>query len=81
MENEKKLSLMRFWLIGTVVIVIAMVSVTAFFLTDVMGNLADTPGQGMAVFSTPQFWVTVAIAVVLSVAWYYIYKAILDRQS
>ncbi|MCH7663611.1 MAG: hypothetical protein IH859_07055 [Chloroflexi bacterium] len=81
MDNEKKLSMMRFWLVGTVVIVITMVSVAAFFLTEAMGNLADNPGQGMTVFSLPEYWMTVAIAVVLSVVWYFIYKAILDRQE
>ncbi|MEK6222599.1 MAG: hypothetical protein N2D54_10185 [Chloroflexota bacterium] len=80
MDNEKKLSMMRFWLIGTIVIVIAMVSTAAYFLTDTMGNLADNPGQGMAVFSTPQYWITVAIAIVLSVVWYFIYKGILGKQ-
>jgi uncharacterized membrane protein YjgN (DUF898 family) len=89
MENEAKLRMMRFWLAGTVIIVIGMVSIASYFLTNTVGSMtaealgdaADSANEGMAVFSTPQYWLTVAIAVVLSVVWYYIYKAILNRQS
>ena len=89
MENETKLKMMRFWLFGTVFIVIGMVSVVSYFLTstvgsmtaEVLGETAASANAGMAVFSTPQYWMTVAIAVALSVVWYYLYKAILNRQS
>jgi magnesium-transporting ATPase (P-type) len=89
MEIDKKLRMMRFWLAGTVIIVIGMVSIVSYFLTNTVGNMtaealgdaAVSGNEGMAVFSTPQYWMTVAIAIVLSVAWYYIYKAFLGRQE
>ena len=89
MENEKKLKMMRFWLVGTLIIVIGMVSIVSFFLTntvggmaaEAMGDAAGSASEGMAVFSTPQYWIAVAISIVLSVIFYYVYKGILDRQE
>ncbi|MDH3944570.1 MAG: hypothetical protein OEV06_10800 [Anaerolineae bacterium] len=69
MENEKKLNLMKFWLFGTFVIIFSAVSI---YVGGVLGT-------GLAIFSTWQFWLTVVIAVVLSVLWFYIYKAYLNR--
>ena len=69
MDTEKRLSLMRFWLFGTFIIVFAAV------LIYVGGAL----GLGLAIVKHLNFWIAVIVGAVLSVAWYYLYKWYITR--
>jgi uncharacterized membrane protein YvlD (DUF360 family) len=71
MDKQKQLALMRFWLFGTFVIIFASVTI----------YLGGALGLGLMIVKTFQFWLAFAIAAVLSVAMYFIYKAILDRRE
>jgi len=71
-DQETMLKLMRFWLFGTFVIVIAATTV-------LMGTI---PGLGgLALFGTLRYWLAVILTAVLCVAWYYIYKWYLGRKG
>jgi len=66
-ENTKLLNLMRFWLFGAFIIIAAAVIVAGFFI----------PG----LFSELNFWLGLAIAAVLCLIWYYIYKWWIGRSQ
>ena len=69
MDKQKQLAMMRFWLFGTFVIIFAAAAI----------YLGGAFGLGLAIVKTVQFWLAFVIAALLSVAMYFIYKAILDR--
>jgi hypothetical protein len=69
LDREKKLSLMRFWLFGTMLIVF---TATAVYLGGAIG-------LGLAIFAVPQFWLSLVLSVGLAVVWYYLYRAYLNR--
>lgn len=71
MNNEKKLGLMSFWLFGTFIIIVVAVSVFAYLVPEV----------GTRIFGELNYWIFVGSTLVLSVAWYYIYRAILGRDE
>ncbi len=70
MDKEKMLGLMRFWLFGTFVIVFSAVAIFA----------GGPLGLGLGIFSISEFWLAMAIAAVLCVVWYFIYKGYLDKK-
>ncbi|MBN2501575.1 MAG: hypothetical protein JXB38_12410 [Anaerolineales bacterium] len=71
MDKQKQLTMMRFWLFGTFVIIFAAATI----------YLGGALGLGLAIVKTIQFWLAFVIAAVLSVVMYFVYKAILDRQE
>ena len=68
-ENEKLLNLMRYWIFGTVVIVLVAVTVYAglFVGMNILGDLS--------------YWLYVVILVALGALWYYGYRWYLKRQE
>ena len=66
-EKAKLLGLMRFWLFGTFLILIATVLIIGFFI----------PGLTKELF----FWVGVVATAALCAAWYFIYKWYLGRKE
>ncbi len=72
-DKGKRLNLMRFWLFGTFVIVLAATfTFTFLWIAPVGANLADA-----AVTSLP-VWIFTAV---LAVAWYFGYKWWLGRSE
>jgi hypothetical protein len=69
-ENKKLLALMRFWIFGTVLIIIVAVTVYAAIW-----------GVGLLIFQELGYWTIVLVAVVLGIVWYYIYKWYLTRKK
>ncbi len=76
-EKEKKLDLMRFWLVGTFAILFAAFTFYFGVLANAFGLAFNVGGS---VFANVYYWVLVAIiAVLCAVAWY-IYKSYLDKK-
>jgi uncharacterized membrane protein len=71
-SNEKRLKLMRFWLVGTFVIIFAA---SAMF-SGYIGSAAGDPIGGM--LSSWPVWV---IAAVLCIGAYFGYKSFINRQQ
>jgi uncharacterized membrane protein YvlD (DUF360 family) len=69
MNEDKKLKLMKFWLFGTFVILVAAITVY-------MGMFA-----GMAVFSQWQYWLVVVIAAVLSIGSFFLYQGLINKKN
>ena len=69
MNEDKKLKLMKFWLFGTFVIVIAAVTVY-------LGMFA-----GLSLFSEWRYWLVVVIAAVLSIGSFFLYQGILNKKQ
>jgi len=70
-DLDKMLQLMRFWLFGTFVIIFAA---AAIYVGGVLGT-------GLLILGQWRFWVAMLIAAVLSVVWYYIYKAYISKKE
>lgn len=70
-DQEKMLRMMRFWLLGTFLIVFVAA------LVYVGGAL----GTGLLILGKLNFWLAFIIAAILCVVWYYIYKWYLGRNS
>jgi hypothetical protein len=70
-EISKKLSLMRFWLLGAYIII--LVAVTVYLIAGI--------GLGAAVLREINYWLAWVIVAVLFVAAYYGYKWYLNRQT
>jgi hypothetical protein len=70
-DKETMLTLMRFWLFGTFILVLVATTVLA----------GSVPGIGLAIFGQLRYWIGVLVAAVLCVAWYYIYKWYLDKRA
>jgi hypothetical protein len=66
-DKSKLLRLMRFWLIGTFLILLAAVLIVGL----------QIPG----LFSEPRFWIGVGVIAVLCGAWYFIYKWYIGRKQ
>jgi hypothetical protein len=67
-EKEKKINLMRYWIFGLFCIVFAAFSVYfGLFL-------------GSSLLTLPAYWFAIAIAAVLCVAAFYLYKWYLGRK-
>jgi uncharacterized membrane protein YvlD (DUF360 family) len=69
MNEDKKLKLMKFWLFGTFVIVIAAVTIY-------LGMFA-----GLSLFSEWRYWLVVVIAAVLSIGSFFLYQGIQNKKQ
>lgn len=70
-DKVKKLNLMKFWLFGTFIIIWAAALV----------YIGGVWGTGLAILGQLNFWLAVAVTMVLCVAWYYLYKWFLGRNE
>ena len=70
-ENTKKLSLMRFWLLGAYIII--LVAVTVYLFAGL--------GLGTPILREINYWLVWVIVAVLFVAAYYGYKWYINRQT
>ncbi len=71
MEKDNKLKLMRFWIFGTFIIVVA--SVTIY-----MGSIV---GTGTAIFREMRYWIAIIVSALLCCIWYYGYHKYLGRKE
>ncbi len=69
MEKENKLKLMRFWVFGIFIIIVAGATI----------YIGSVVGSGTAIFSEMRYWIAIIIAAFLSVLTYYAYTKYLDR--
>lgn len=69
MNEDKKLKLMKFWLFGTFVIVVAAITVYLGMFT------------GLAIFSEWRYWLVVVIAAVLSIGSFFLYQGLINKQK
>ena len=69
MNDDKKLKLMKFWLFGTFVILVAAITIY-------MGMFA-----GLDLFSKWQYWLVMVIAAVLSIGSFFLYQGMLNKQK
>jgi predicted permease len=70
-DQETMLKMMKFWLFGTFIIIIAA---TTVFIGGVLGT-------GLTILSQANYWFSVITTAVLCVLWYYIYRWYLGRSS
>jgi hypothetical protein len=70
-ENAKKLNLMRYWLVGAFIIILAAVTV----------YLVAALGLGAPILQEINYWLAWLIVAVLFVAAYYVYKWYINRQA
>lgn len=66
-ENEKKLRVMRFWVIGVFLIIVAAAISVGFAIPGLIREL--------------YFWLGVGLAAVLCAAWYLGYRAWIKRKT
>lgn len=71
MEKEKMLSLMRFWLFGTFILIFAATTIYA----------GGALGTGVLILREMNYWVAMIVTALLCVIWYYVYKWYLYRQE
>lgn len=71
MEKEKMLSLMRFWLFGTFILIFAATTIYA----------GGALGTGVLILREMNYWVAMIVTALLCVIWYYLYKWYLYRQE
>lgn len=69
MNEDKKLKLMKFWLFGTFVILVAAISIY-------LGMFA-----GLSLFAEWRYWLVVVIAAVLSIGSFFLYQGILNKKE
>ena len=69
-DTPKRLRVMRFWLIGVFLIILAALLTIGFVFQ----------GAGLALFRELYFWLGLIIAAVLIVAWYFLYKWWIGRK-
>ena len=71
MEKDKKLKLMRFWIFGTFVILVAGATI----------YIGSIVGTGTAIFREMRYWIAIIVSALLCVIWAYGYKMYLDRKE
>ncbi len=76
-EQEKKLKLMKFWLVGTFAILFAAFTFYFGVVAKVLGVVANTGGS---VFGNMYYWLFIAIIAVLTVAVWFGYKSYLNKK-
>jgi len=69
-EKDKLLGLMRFWLFGTFLIIVAAATIYA----------GGPLGTGLLIFKETNYWFAIGVAAVLCVGWYYLYKWYIGRK-
>ena len=71
MEKDNKLKLMKFWIFGTFVIIVAGVTI----------YVGSVVGTGTAIFREMRYWIAIIISAALCILWFYAYKMFLDRKE
>jgi len=70
MEKDKKLNLMRFWIFGTFIIVVAGATI----------YVGSVVGTGTALFREWRYWIAIVASVLICALCYYGYKAYQNRK-
>ncbi len=76
-EKEKKLKLMRFWLVGTFAIFFAAITIYFGALAQVVGVVVNANNS---IFTNLYYWIFIIILALLCVGAWYIYKKYLDKK-
>jgi len=71
MEKENKLKLMKFWIFGVFVIIVAGATI----------YIGSVVGAGTAIFLEMRYWIAIIASALLCVICYYGYKNYLDRKE
>jgi uncharacterized membrane protein YiaA len=71
MENDNKLKLMRFWIFGVFIIIVAG---TTIYIGSVVG-------AGTAIFSEMRYWIAIIVTALLCAISYFGYAQYLDRKE
>ena len=71
MENDKKLNLMKFWIFGTFIIIVAGITI----------YIGSVVGTGTAIFREMRYWIAIIVSALLCVICYYAYNKYLDRKK
>ncbi len=71
MEKDNKLKVMRFWIFGAFIIIVA--SATLY--------IGSVVGTGTAIFREMRYWIAIFISALLCVISYYGYHKYLDRKE
>ena len=71
MEKENKLKLMKFWVFGTFIIIVAGATI----------YIGIVVGTGIAIFLEMRYWIAIIISALLCGIWYYAYTKYLDRKE
>ena len=71
MEKDKKMKLMKFWIFGAFIIIVAGATI----------YIGSVVGTGTAIFREMRYWIAIIVSALLGVIWYYGYKKYLDRQE
>jgi len=70
MEKDKKLNLMRFWIFGVFIIVVAAATI---YVGSILGT-------GTAIFRDLRYWIAIGIAALLCGASFFGYKTYLNSK-
>jgi hypothetical protein len=68
-DKDKMLRLMRYWLVGTFIIIYAAATI----------YVGGALGTGLAILGELNYWLAILITAVLSFGAYYLYKWYLER--
>ncbi len=70
MEKDKKLNLMRFWIFGIFIIVVAAATIYVGWVA----------GTGTAIFREVRYWIAIVASALICALVYFGYKAYLNRK-
>ena len=70
MEKDKKLNLMRFWIFGTFIIIVAGATI----------YIGSVVGTGTAIFREVRYWIAIISSALICALWYFGYKAYQNRK-
>jgi len=70
-EKDNKLKMMRFWIFGTFVIIVAGVTI----------YIGSVVGTSTAIFGEMRYWIAIFISALLCVLGYFAYGKYLDRKE
>ena len=71
MEIDHKLKLMKFWIFGTFVIIVAGVTI----------YIGSVVGTGTAIFREMRYWIAIIVSAILCAIWFFAYKKYLDQKE
>jgi len=77
-DKEKKLKMMRFWLVGAFAILFAAITLFGGYVFTAIGVFTS---MSVSIFSSVQYWIFVVATAVLCVAAYYVYKWYLGKNG
>jgi len=70
-EIDHKLKLMKFWIFGTFVIIVAGVTI----------YIGSVVGTGTAIFREMRYWIAIIVSAILCAIWFFAYKKYLDQKE